>query len=48
MFNAQDLISISPYCSLYNSYDTSSESLVLDQIENPQTYIFLYSHHLSN
>ena len=37
----------SPYCLPYSSYDASSENLVLDQLENPQTYIFLYSHHLS-
>ena len=30
------------------SYDASSENLVLDQLENPQTYIFLYSYHLSD
>ena len=46
-FNAQDFISNSPYCLPYSSYDASSENLVLDQLENPQTYIFLYSHHLS-
>ena len=46
--SAQNLISNSPYCLLYNSYDASSENLVLDQLENPQTYIFHYSHHLSD
>ena len=46
-FNNQDLTSNSPYYLPYNSYDASSENLVLDQLENPQTYIFLYSHHLS-
>ena len=46
-FNAQDFISNSPHCLPYSSYDASSENLVLDQLENPQTYIFLYSHHLS-
>ena len=47
-FSAQDLIINSPYCLLYNSYDASSENLVLDQLENPQTYLFRYSHHLSD
>ena len=46
--SAQNLISNSPYCLLYNSYDASSENLVLDQLENPQTYLFHYSHHLSD
>ena len=41
-------MSDSPYCLPYNSYDASSENLVLDLLENPQTYIFLYSHHLSD
>ena len=41
-------MSNSPYCLPYNFYDASSENLVLDQLENPQTYIFLYSHHLSD
>ena len=30
-FHSQDLISNSPYCLPYNSYDVSSENLVLDQ-----------------
>ena len=32
-----------------NFYNASFENLVLDQLENPKTYIFLYmySHHLS-
>ena len=47
-FSAQDLISNSPYCLLYNSYDASSENLILDLLENPQTYLFHYSHHLSD
>ena len=47
-FTARDLITNSPYCLLYNSYDASSENLVLDQLENPQTYPFHYSHHLSD
>ena len=37
-----------PYCLPYNSYDASSENLVLDQLENPQTYIFHHSHHLTD
>ena len=36
-FNAYDLISNTPYCLPYNSYDASSENLVLDQLENPKT-----------
>ena len=36
-------------CLSYNSYDVNSENLVLDQLENPQTYIFfLSSHHVSD
>ena len=31
-FRFQDLISNSPYSLLYNSYDVSSENLVLDQL----------------
>ena len=46
-FNTQDLINNSPYCLPYDSYDASSDNLVLDQLANPQTDIFLYSHHLS-
>ena len=30
-FNTQNLISNSPYCLPYNSYDVSSEKLELDQ-----------------
>ena len=30
-FRSQDFISNSPYCLPYNSYDVSSENLVLDQ-----------------
>ena len=45
--NTQDLINNSPYCLPYDSYDASSDNLVLDQLANPQTYIFLYSRHLS-
>ena len=46
-FYAYDLIS--PYCLPCNFYNASFENLVLDQLENPKTYIFLYmySHHLS-
>ena len=31
-FHYQDLISYSPYCLPHNSYDVSSENLVLDQL----------------
>ena len=34
-FNSQDLISNSPYCLPYNSYNVSSENLVLDQLIIP-------------
>ena len=34
-FQSQDLISNSPYHLLYNSYDVSSENLVLDQLIIP-------------
>ena len=34
-FHSQDLISNSPYCLPYNSYDVSSENLVLDQLIIP-------------
>ena len=36
-----DLISNSPYCLPYGSYDVTSESLVLDQLIIP-TLIFFY------
>ena len=31
-FDSQDLISNSPYCLLYSSYDVSSKNLELDQL----------------
>ena len=34
-FHSQDLISNSPYYLTYNSYDVSSENLVLDQLIIP-------------
>ena len=34
-FHSQDLISKSPYCLLYSSYDFSSKNLVLDQLVIP-------------
>ena len=33
--NSQDLISNSPYCLPYSSYDVSLENLVLDQLLIP-------------
>ena len=39
-FNTQDLIKNSPYCLPHNSYNAISENLVLDEPENPQTWIF--------
>ena len=37
---SKDLISISPYCLSYNSYDASLENLVLDQLKIPLPDIF--------
>ena len=37
----------SPYCQPYNSYNVSSEHLILDQLIIPQSDVFLYSHHSS-
>ena len=34
-FNSQDLISNSPYCLPYSSYEVSLENLVLDQLVIP-------------
>ena len=34
-FNFQDLITDSPYCLQYNSYDVDLENLVLDQLIIP-------------
>ena len=34
-FHHQDLISNSPYCLPYNSYDVNSENLALDQLKIP-------------
>ena len=31
-FYSQDLFSNSPYCLSYNSYDTGTDNLVLDQL----------------
>ena len=41
-----DQICNSPYCQPNNSYDLSSENLLLDD-ELSKIDIFLYSHHLS-
>ena len=37
----------SPYCQPHNSYNVSSENLILDQLINPKLIFFLYSHHSS-
>ena len=37
-FNCQDLISNSPYCLLFNSYDVNLENLVLDHLIIPNWY----------
>ena len=40
-FHSQDLISNSPFCLPYNSYDVSSENLLLDQLLIPWlTFVF--------
>ena len=42
-FHSQDLISNSPFCLPYNSYDVSSDNLVLDQLLIPGpllTFVF--------
>ena len=36
----QDLISNSPYCLLYSSYDVSNENLLLDQLIIPELMFF--------
>ena len=40
-FNSQDLISNSPYCLPYNSYNVRLENLELDQLIIPQ-FIFFF------
>ena len=40
---SKDLISISPYCLSYNSYDGSLENLVLDQLKIPLLILSLFS-----
>ena len=41
-FHHQDLISNSPYCLPYNSYDVNSENLALDQLKIPAlTFFFI-------
>ena len=47
-FHVQDLINNSPYYLPDKSCDANSENLVLNQVENLQTYIFLCSQHLSD
>ena len=39
-FHSQDLISNSAYCLPYNSYDISSENLVLNQLIIPEVMFF--------
>ena len=39
-FHFQDLISNSPYCLSYNSYDVSSENLVLNHLIIPYLIFF--------
>ena len=46
--NSLDQICHFPYCQPYNSYNVSSENLVLDQLIIPKLKFFLYSHHLSS
>ena len=41
-FHYQDLISNSPYCLPYNSYDVNSENLALDQLKiSALTFFFI-------
>ena len=40
-FHFKDLITNSPSCLSYNSYDVSLENLVLDQLTIPQLKFFL-------
>ena len=42
-FHSQDLISNSPYCLQYNSYDVGLENLVFDQLTIPKWYFTLFS-----
>ena len=42
-FHSQDLISNSPKWLLYNSYDSRSEKLLLDQLKIPNWYFSLFS-----
>ena len=39
-FHSKDLISNSPYCLPYNSYDVSLENLVLEQLIIPLLIFF--------
>ena len=41
-FHTQYLIINSPYCLLYNSYDVSSENVVLDQLIILKWYFYLF------
>ena len=40
LFHSQQLISNYPYCLLYNSFDASSENLVLDQLISPNWFFW--------
>ena len=41
-FYSQDLFSNSPYCLSYNSYDTSTDNLVLDQLASGYTTLLKF------
>ena len=42
-FHSQDLLSNSPYCLPYNSYDVSSKNLVLDQLKSANWSFSLFT-----
>ena len=41
-FHSQDLSSNSPYCLSYNSYDTGTDNLVLDQLASGYTTLLKF------
>ena len=41
-FHSQDLFSNSPYCLSYNSYDTGTDNLVLDQLASGCTTLLKF------
>ena len=41
-FHSQDIFSNSPYCLSYNSYDTGTDNLVLDQLASSYTTLLKF------